>query len=315
MAEISEEQRLARKQRVQTLKKLIILLLITSILIPIFLCIFLFVRISVLEGQVGELKEMIQVLQISQESVQAEKSLVKQEAMTGFILDTKEEAIGAETFDIQEQDEVSYRKVYLTFDDGPSAYTDEILDILAEYGVKATFFVIGKEDEKSQEALKRIVEEGHTLGMHSYSHKYSEIYASKEAFAEDVSRLQEYLYEVTGAWSRIYRFPGGSSNTVSKTDMHELIDYLNEQGIAYYDWNITSKDATKGQLSAKEIIANSTKDMNKHNNAIILMHDAADKSTTIEALPTILENILAMEDTVILPITDDTVPIQHITNN
>ncbi|MDE6608589.1 MAG: polysaccharide deacetylase family protein [Lachnospiraceae bacterium] len=94
------------------------------------------------------------------------------------------EAPEPEIFDENEEEEniesVKMRKVYLTFDDGPSVYTGEILDILKEYDVKATFFVVGKEGEKYEELYKRIVEEGHTLGMHSYSHKYSEIYETEQ---------------------------------------------------------------------------------------------------------------------------------------
>ena len=97
------------------------------------------------------------------------------------------------------------RKVYLTFDDGPSGNTSRILDILAEYDVKATFFVVGKEEEQYQELYKRIVDEGHTLGMHSYSHKYDEIYQSVDSFAQDMSKLQEFLYETTGVWCQIGR--------------------------------------------------------------------------------------------------------------
>jgi len=98
------------------------------------------------------------------------------------------------------------RKVYLTFDDGPSIYTDEILDILKEYHVKATFFVVGKEDAASQKAIRRIVAEGHTLGMHSYSHKYSELYASREAFQEDFEKERDYLETLTGSKIAFYRF-------------------------------------------------------------------------------------------------------------
>ena len=90
------------------------------------------------------------------------------------------------------------RKVYLTFDDGPSIYTDEILDILKEYNVKATFFVVAEGKESYEDAYRRILEEGHTLGMHSYSHVYREIYQSKEAFIQDVNKLQDYLHEEIG---------------------------------------------------------------------------------------------------------------------
>lgn len=206
------------------------------------------------------------------------------------------------------------RKVYLTFDDGPSSNTGRILDILAEYDVKATFFVIGREEEEYQALYKRIVDEGHTLGMHSYSHKYDEIYKSVDSYAQDLSKLQEFLYETTGVWCRFCRFPGGSSNTTSGVDMHELIDYLDEQDITYFDWNISSGDATGGYIGTDAILRNCLAKLTEYNTAIILMHDAPNKNTTVEALSTLIERIQSMDDTIIVPITEDTEPIQHISN-
>ena len=204
------------------------------------------------------------------------------------------------------------KKVYLTFDDGPSSNTDQILDILKDYDVKATFFVVGKTDERSVKAYQRIVEEGHTLAMHSYSHRYDEIYESKEAFARDLNSLQEYLYETTGVWPRIYRFPGGSSNTVSKVDMQELIEYLTDIGITYFDWNVASGDAVSRTLPAETIVNNCLSGIEKQKESVILMHDASNKGTTIEALPRIIEAIQEQGDAELLPITDETVPVQHI---
>ena len=186
------------------------------------------------------------------------------------------------------------RQVYLTFDDGPSKNTDRILDILKEYDVKATFFVVGKTDASSVRAYKRIVEEGHTLGMHSYSH--------------------EYLYDLTGVWSRYYRFPGGSSNTVSATDMQILIRYLNENGICYYDWNVASGDAVSSKLSAEVITQNCMTQIEGKKECMILFHDASDKGSTVDALPMLIEQLQSMEDTEILPVTDDTHPVQHVTD-
>lgn len=202
--------------------------------------------------------------------------------------------------------------VYLTFDDGPSIYTDEILDILDSYDVKATFFVTGKEDDDSKAALKRIVDEGHTLGMHSYSHKYTEIYESIDDFSADFIKLQDYLYDVTGVRSRYYRFPGGSSNTISTVDMREYANYLSDQGVTFFDWNISSGDGSSRKMPVDTLVANCTDDLDKWQTSIILMHDSAGKHTTVEALPAIIENILAMDDTVLLPITDATRPVQHI---
>lgn len=303
----------ARQKRVRRLKHLIILMLFTLISVPIVCCVVLAFQIRDLNRRIDDLAGRIALLEQTGHSEpravddgdsgdggkdrEAEESSVPDEAETDLPPDLPED---------------SRRKVYLTFDDGPSIYTDEILDILAEYDVKATFFVVGKEDEHSQEALLRIVEEGHTLGMHSYSHKYSELYASLDNFEADFEKQRTYLEEVTGETCQFYRFPGGSSNTVSPEDMHIFIDYLDSQGVVFFDWNIASGDGGSQLLDVDTLVQNSTKDVELKNTAVILMHDSASKRTTVDALPQIIEKILAMEDTVILPITGQTEPVQHI---
>ena len=204
------------------------------------------------------------------------------------------------------------KKIYLTLDDGPSANTDDILDILKEYDVKATFFVVGRDDEQSLKMYKRIVDEGHTLGMHSYSHKYSEIYSSVDAFAEDLRSLQELLYETTDVWPRIYRFPGGSSTTTSAVPISDLIDYLNEQDIVYYDWNIASGDAVDNPPDKNTIVYNCTRSIDKYDDCVILMHDLTEKRSTVEALRILIPKLLEMDNVRILPITDETIPVQHV---
>lgn len=327
MSEDNYQDSVARRKRVQRLKKVIIVTLLTSILIPFISCIVLFVQVHNLNRRLDDMNLQLENLT----RISAEQQNQLQQWMTEKL----EEGQGAipvgasqvdtmnvgtstdedELADDKATSEVQFHKVYLTFDDGPSKYTEDILAILDQYQVKATFFVVGKEDEVSQEALQRIVAEGHTLGLHSYSHKYDEIYESVEAFSEDFIRLQDYIYDVTGVRSNFYRFPGGSSNTVSDLDMKEFARYLEEQGVEYFDWNISSEDGGKKLLDAQTLVENSITNIEKHETSIILMHDSADKPTTVEALPTIIERILAMEDTVILPITEDTVPIQHIKTN
>lgn len=213
-------------------------------------------------------------------------------------------------WDGREDNSAGIRRVYLTFDDGPSANTDRILDILNQYGVKATFFVVAKEGYTDQ--YRRIVEDGHTLAMHSYSHKYSEIYASLDAYKEDLTKLHDFLYELTGEDCTIVRFPGGSSNTVSHVDMRELIDYLNEENLVYYDWNVSSGDASGGRKSIAQIQKNVLDHIDQYSNAVVLFHDASGKDSTVDALPAIIEKILESDNTVLLPISDDTVRVQHL---
>jgi peptidoglycan/xylan/chitin deacetylase (PgdA/CDA1 family) len=200
--------------------------------------------------------------------------------------------------------------VYLTFDDGPSENTPEILEILKKHNVKATFFVTGKEGDQAKEWYQQIVADGHTLGMHSYSHSYSTIYESVDSFDEDFTELYDYLKEVTGVSCEFYRFPGGSSNQVSNTDMNEFIDYLGEKGMTYYDWNVVCGDATSQIYSADELVENVMTDVVKYKYSVVLMHDAAEKDTTVEALEKILQELEEM-DAVILPITEDSPVIHH----
>ena len=201
--------------------------------------------------------------------------------------------------------------MYLTFEDGPTANTEAILDILKAYDVKATFFVMGKEDEASMAIYKRIVDEGHTIGMHSHSNKYSVIYQSVDAFEDDYNKLQSLIYEATGVESKFYRFPGGSGNQISETPMGEFIQFLNEKGIVYYDWNVTSGDATANAYSAEEIVANVTNDVVKYKTSVVLLHDGDSNSVTVEALEPLLISLQEMGAEV-LPIDEDTSVVQYM---
>lgn len=328
MEEIDNPKIEFRKRRVKRLKRMILFTLATIILVPYMLCVVLFFKMHKIEtdlsratAQISELASLLneRLVYGTAASAQSQNTVVTKSDTLSADSDSDQPITESETAapEIEESGTTvpiseASRKVYLTFDDGPSMYTEAILDILDRYGVKATFFVTGKEDEKSQERLKEIVDRGNSLGMHSYSHIYNEVYQSLDSFAADFHKIQDYLYQVTGVESKFYRFPGGSSNTVSSVDMEVFADYLHEQGVEFYDWNLSSQDASVQLKSVGEIVQNATSELGEYSTAIILMHDSAAKRTTVEALPIIIENILAMEDTVILPITEDTVPIQHI---
>lgn len=299
-----------RKKRVKRLKRLILMIIACLIFIPAALCVYLGIRVHSLQSEVASLTSELKTMEISaqnQESAEAEqhKEVTEVDSIRKWEQAQKEQ-------ETKEQQPVSgIRKVCLTFDDGPSIYTDQILDILKEYNVKATFFVVGKGKEPYEDEYRRILMEGHTLGMHSYSHVYQDIYSSKEAFIGDINKLQEYLHEVTGVYPQIYRFPGGSGNHAGTVDMQELTDYLAEIDVTYYDWNVSSGDATGKKISSDQIIANCTDNLENYRTAVILLHDAADKKSTVEALPGLIEKILSFPDTVIVPITDDIVPVQQ----
>lgn len=315
MSEDGRKSPVDRKRRIDRLKKGILTGLFVGILVPWVLCAALFVcyrsgnqRLAEYSERIGRLEDFL---------LEQSAMLSKMEAALQVLEEREEDRAAAqlqETLQAEEhgdEDEPGH-KVYLTFDDGPSVHTGEILDILKEYNAKATFFVVGKESEADKALIRRIVEEGHTLGMHSYSHNYYEIYSSKEAFAADFDKLQGYLRDLTGVESRIYRFPGGSSNSVTNRDIHEFIEYLDEKGVVYFDWNVASGDAVKEGLSAETIFRNSTENLHEHSSSVILLHDAQERETTVEALPMILEKILQMEDTGLYALTEDSEPVQHV---
>lgn len=297
-----------RKKRVKNMKRAIIITIISAILIPIVMCISLLVKVSTMQKQIDQLYEMRE--NIKKEEQLAQEEAEKREQIEAEILASRLPET-TETEEISEQEDDGRKKVYLTFDDGPSTGTEEILAILREYNVKATFFVVGKEDDYSMEMYKKIVEEGHTLGMHSYSHQYSTIYQSVEEFSKDIERLEKLLKKATGEDVKLFRFPGGSSNLVSNIGMQEFIKYLNAQGITYFDWNVSSGDATSKSLEPEALVQNVVQDVGIYKNSVVLMHDAADKPNTVEALPMLLEELQKM-DADILPITEDVKPIQHI---
>jgi len=306
----------ARRKRVQRLKKMIIGIVAAGIVIPLLCCVYLFCRLHTIDGTLKTLEQRLDELDIRNQELQTLlQQLQEQKSTPVQTPQIQEDSPGAEASEpVAEESfgQEEIHKVYLTFDDGPSIYTNDILDILDSYNVKATFFVVGKEGTNAEEALQRIVDEGHTLGMHSYSHKYKELYESMDSFTQDFARIRDSIYQATGVESVCYRFPGGSSNTISEIDMHDFIDYLDSQGVEYYDWNVSSGDGGSMKLSTDTLLENCTKDIDTRDTSIILLHDSAEKPTTVEALPDIIENILARPDTVILPITENTRPIHHI---
>lgn len=304
------EEMSSRRKRINRLKKVILGMVAAAILIPSVVCIILGVRLAGLSARAKELEELL----LAEKSRSAEASGVFTMAPVRESTRSLETGSLPESAKSQEEPEAEggIKKVYLTFDDGPSDNTNEILDILKEYDVKATFFVVGKTDEQSKAAYQRIVAEGHTLAMHSYSHSYSEIYASRENFISDLSALQEYLYEVTGVWPRFYRFPGGSSNSVSQVDMQELIEWVDENGIIYFDWNAASGDAVSDELPKDTIVENCLTQLEGKRRCMILMHDAVDKHTTVEALPEIISGVRRRGDASFFAITDETEPIRHL---
>lgn len=174
--------------------------------------------------------------------------------------------------------------IYLTFDDGPSKYTEELLDILKKYNVKATFFVTSN---GSDDTIKRAYEEGHSIGLHTYSHNYSKVYQSVDAYFNDLNKISSRVEKITGEKSMLIRFPGGSSNTVSKFNpgiMTTLAKEVEVRGYKYFDWNVGSSDTSTSDSS--KIANNVIKSLKKGSN-IVLQHDT--NYSSVKAVSEIIE--------------------------
>ena len=175
---------------------------------------------------------------------------------------------------------------YLTFDDGPSDNTLKILDILKRANAKASFFVIGT---SKLDYIKRIHNEGHTVALHANNHDYSKIYKSEEAYFKDLNAIAAKVKKITGVDSKIIRFPGGSSNTISKDYnkgiMTRLTKQVQQKGYTYVDWNVDSTDASGNNVPKSKILNNVKMYSKGQGDICVLMHDTGAKNTTVEALP------------------------------
>ena len=184
---------------------------------------------------------------------------------------------------------------YLTFDDGPSDNTLKILDILDAYGIKATFFVVGT--AKTQ-YMPQITSRGHAIGLHSTTHRYEVIYKDVNRYLEDIRQISDIVYNKTGVRSNIMRFPGGSSNAISAGYCSGIMTDLTKQmpslGYSFYDWNVSSGDASAARVPAQTIVNNVLNGAKGKSSICVLMHDNGGKTTTVEALPAIIEGLDAM---------------------
>ncbi|SDH38391.1 Peptidoglycan/xylan/chitin deacetylase, PgdA/CDA1 family [Pseudobutyrivibrio sp. 49] len=292
-----EKQR-AKRKRVARMKKMIVYTIISFMLLTLIVMTILIFEVISLQRQIDSISAKIAV----SNTVDDADEMVDDSFLDNVYLVDNMDNI-AEEGDIP--------MVYLTFDDGPSENTETILDILDDYNVKATFFVVGQDIDTYGDAYRRIVEDGHTIGMHSYSHNYSKIYQSEDSFIADYDKIHDLILDTTGVDTKLYRFPGGSSNKVSNTSMSVFINYLNSIGVKYYDWNIASGDATSQAFTADELVDNVMSDVVKYKTSVVLLHDGTNKKATVEALPRLIES-LNDAGAMILPITDETEIIQHV---
>ena len=188
------------------------------------------------------------------------------------------------------------KRVCPTFDDGPSRTTPAVLEALADAGVPATFFVVaGESNERYLPLIRQARQEGHEIALHSASHRYSDIYRSADAFWADIELLRERLAPwLEGEEPLCLRFPGGSTNTVSRKYggdgiMAELKEQAEARGLRWVDWNVSAEDAAGEKLSADAILRNVTEGSAGLENCVVLMHDSPSTGTTAEALPAIID--------------------------
>ncbi len=175
--------------------------------------------------------------------------------------------------------------IYLTFDDGPGKHTPELLDVLRKYDVKATFFVV---NSKYVDTIKRIAQEGHSIGIHTATHNYKTIYANEDAYFKDLNTMRDIITNLTGKQTTLLRFPGGSSNTVSSFNpgiMTTLTEKVKEMGFRYFDWNVDSKDAG-GAKTANQVFRNVTKGISGKQVSVVLQHDI--KGFSVDAVERII---------------------------
>ena len=290
-----------RKKRVKRIKKIIVGTAIVLLLLPTIMCLFLLVKVQSLEKQIETITKV------------SDSGVVKAQEKEVKTTKAPKKASTAEPT-IKPTDDTTTKKVYLTFDDGPGSQTGKILDILKKNHVKATFFVTGKEDASSKKIYQRIVKEGHTLAMHSYSHIQDVIYDSKEAFEKDLKQINRCLYEATGVHTKFYRFPGGSSTQNTSLSIQNFIDVLKKNHYLYLDWNVISPDINNANATKEQVVTGVMQGVDAYDTAVVLMYDVADKPMTVKALPSIIKQIKA-KNYELLPVDESMILIQHNNGN
>lgn len=279
-------------------------LLCAALIIALTVCAVLFIF---LKGQIKSLADSLAKSQAYSAQIEGELDELKK----NYTILKDQYAVLEKTKAQQKNAKV----VYLTFDDGPSENTVKILDILDSYNIKATFFIIGKEGGYAAEICRRLVSNGHSVGNHTYSHEYHDIYSNADSFWEEYQKNDDIFFEITGKHMNIMRFPGGSNNTVSERYCRGIMKVLTKQakekGIVYFDWNVSSLDAEK-LVQNKNVIVNAVLSGVKENkSSIVLMHDNKTKTTTVEALPIIIEE-LKKQGCIFKTLDENVEPIQFL---
>lgn len=303
---------------VRFFKHLIVAVFILIFLVPIIILTIFIIRCNKLENELSKKSESLQVIsdRMSDTSIDNFCSLFVMNQYT-----TDDLINGLKKYEINLTDkifkekfntsgsELAYRAkypemystapekfvakdntVYLTFDDGPSSNTRDILNILDKYNIKATFFVVGNESEQGIQYLKEIVKRGHSIGIHSYSHDYNKIYASVDNYLDDFYLAYDYIYKNTGVKPTIFRFPGGSINSYNQTIFQQIIAEMLRRGFVYHDWNVSGEDASTS-ANWTSIYNNVLKTMNGKSRAIVLLHAGPTSRATVTVLEDLIKNL------------------------
>ena len=186
------------------------------------------------------------------------------------------------------------KRAFLTFDDGPSANTEPILNILNSYGIKGNFFVLGTRVEAMPNVVKTMYEQGHFIGNHGYSHNYSQIYSSPQAVLDEYNKTNQLVANSVGNPnfnSHLFRFPGGLAGGVYASVKNEAEQLLQQNYILNVDWNALTGDSEKSNPSAEYLMQSLQRTTYNKNSVVILMHDAAAKKVTVDTLPQVIENL------------------------
>lgn len=252
---------------------------------------------------IGSLLSMVIISVVFYSTAKEQQEIINNLLKENLQLTVKAEAnfnnTGYDESVVSEGDTNKGKIAYLTFDDGPSKSTEQILDILKDKGVQATFFVVGNDKTYAHNAYKRIVAEGHAIGNHSYSHDYFKIYASEEAFLEDFNKLQQLLEEVARVAPQIYRFPASNNGTsLAQLNDSSLIkkiqSTLEQEGLVAIDWNVDSMDVRSNDITEQQVIDAVLSQAANYHNVIVLMHDSHVKTASIRALPKVIEGLTEM---------------------
>ena len=277
---------------VRFFKHLILTVLLVFLIVPWFFVAFFAAKNNEAEKTIAYTEQMLEakLMTISNEDLAEKVSFIQDDiqAEVPYYQELYPDFYAPQVLDLADYSE---NTIYLTFDDGPSPRTPEVLAVLAEKDVKATFFVVGQNDEQSYQWMRDIVAQGHTIGMHTYTHQYNVIYDSVESYLDDMYRIFAQIKEVTGTTPTAFRFPGGSINAYNTGINQEIIAEMMRRGFVPYDWNISSEDAATNPPAANVIVENVVSQSKRVKRGVVLMHDSDYKYTTVAALPDMIDRL------------------------